>query len=133
MSFHDDLKKAQQQRATETVDISLAGNLYSIEISRLPGMQWAAIIAAAPPQDAADARLGYSPATAALAACKAHGRLLDAAGVPVADVDWGELFDAISGVEVQAVAAVWWGLNMGTPNDEVVALKKVSRPGSKTS
>ena len=134
MGLLDDFAKARADRPEPImVDVAIGDGLYKVEVTRLDGMAWAAIMAECPPEDAGSARLGYSPSAAALLACKRFARLFDAEGEPVADVDWGEVFAAISGVEVQAIAASWWALNMGDPNQRVVDLKKASAAGGVTS
>lgn len=132
MGLKEDLAAAKANRPQPVlVDIAIGDTLYKVEARRLDGMQWASIMAAAPPSDEGSARLGYSPSRAALHACRDYGRLLDEDSEPV-DADWAEVFDAISGVEVQAIAATWWALNAADPNQNVVALKKASAGGSKT-
>lgn len=138
------MARAQEGRPEPVlVDIAIGESLYKVEARRLDGMEWAAVMAEAPPVDEASARLGYSTHRGALIACRRHGRLLDAGGDPVTHLevdeegkpvplDWAVIFSAISGTEVGAIAAVWWALNMGDPNERVVALKKASAGGSTT-
>lgn len=146
MGWKDSLAKAKNAR-TETdpirQDIVLDEDLYQVEIRRLDGLDWAAITAEAPPETETDARLGYNTRKAALIACRRHGRLLDASGNPVPvehdedgeiiPVDWAGIFTAISGVEVQAIAAGWWAMNMHDPNQRVQQLKKASAAGGSMS
>lgn len=145
MGLKEDLARAKENRPQPVlVDIAIGDTLYQVETRRLDGMQWAAVLAEAPPTDAASARLGYSPAKGALQACRDYGRLLDADGTQITTLDvdddgnpvpldWAVVFDAISGVEIQAIAATWWALNSGDPNQRVVELKKASAGGSKTN
>lgn len=145
MGLKEDLAAAKAARPQPVlVDVALGDVLYKVEVRRLDGMEWAAVMAEAPPTDEGSARVGYSTHRGALIACKRHGRLLDAEGTPVthlgvdedgapAPLDWPAIFSAISGTEVGAIAAVWWALNMGDPNERVLALKKASAGGSKTS
>lgn len=142
MGLKDDLERARAERPQPVlVDIAVGESLYKVEVKRLDGMEWAAVMADAPPESPADARLGYAASKAALYACRKYGRLLDADDNPVveldddgnrADTDWDAVFKAISGVELQAIAATWWALNMGDPNQRVVDLKKASSGGGKT-
>ena len=113
--------------------VAVGDELYNVEVVRLDGMEWASIMAECPPTDEKGARLGYDSNKAALIACKRHSRLLDVEGEPVTDADWGDLFAAISGVEIQAIAAVWWALNMADPNQKVSDLKKSLAGGDVTS
>lgn len=143
MALSDDLAAAQAARPKPIlVDIAIGDSLYKVEVRRLDGMQWAGVIASAPPVDEMSVRLGYQPSKAALTACSMYSRLLDADGSPVTSmgvdengeplpVDWSAIFAAISGVEIQAIAATWWGLNNNDPNKNVLALKKASQGGSK--
>lgn len=134
MSFMDKLAKARAERPEPVlVPVAVGDELYSVEVMRLDGMDWAAITAECPPTDEKGARLGYDTNKAALVACRRHARLLDAEGEPVPDVEWSELFATISGVEIAAIAATWWALNMNDPNQRVVKLKKASAGGSATS
>ncbi len=134
MSFKDDLAAAKAAAVEPVlVDVAVGEALYRVEVVKLPGMQWAGVMAAAPPDDGVGARLGYDVYKAALIACKKYSRLLDSDGEPVADVDWDELFTAISGAEVSGIGATWWALNMAAPNKHVAALKKASAAGRKTS
>lgn len=134
MSFKDDLAKARADRPKPVLQaVAVGDELYQVEVMRLDGMAWAAVMAECPPTDAKGARLGYDSDKAALVACKRFSRLLDAEGEPVEDFDWADLFDTISGTEVAAIASIWWALNMSDPNDRVVQLKKASAGGSKTS
>lgn len=145
MGLNEDLAAAKASRPEPVlVDVVVNDALYRVETRRLDGMQWAAVMAAAPPTDSVSVMLGYSPAQGALVACREYGRLFDADGVeqdmsPVVGDDgvvlsdpWGDVFDAISGTEIQAVASSWWGRNAGDPNQRVEALKKASRGGGKT-
>lgn len=146
MSFKDALKRARDARPEPVLQpVALGDEIFNVEVSRLDGMEWAAIMAEAPPKDEKGARLGYDVNKAALIACKRHGRLLDDEGEPV-DMDvvrdkrgniiedpWVDLFTEISGVELHAIASIWWALNMQDPNDRVVALKKASAAGAKTN
>ena len=134
MSFKDALAKARASRPEPVLQsVAVGDELFQVEVRRLDGMEWAAITAECPPTDEKGARLGYDTNKAALVACRRHSRLLDEAGEPVEDVDWAELFSAISGAEVGAIAAIWWALNMHDPNERVVALKKASAGGNATS
>ncbi len=134
MSFKDDLAAAKAAREEPAlVDIAIGDALYQIETRRLDGMEWADIMADSPPNNDAAARLGFDVYRAAFLACKKHGRLLDAGGGEVPDVDWGDLFAAISGAEVSAIGATWWALNMANPNRRVASLKKTSQVASETS
>lgn len=134
MSFKDDVAAAKSARPEPVVvSVAVGDTLYGVETKRLDGMQWAAVMAAAPPSDEAGARLGYDTSKAALIACKQHSRLLDAEGEPVAEFEWNDLFNAISGTEIGAIAATWWALNMGDPNQKVIALKKARAEVSATS
>lgn len=146
MGLKEDLEAAKAKRPQPVyVDIAVGETLYKVEVRRLDGMQWAGVLASAPPTDVASARLGYSAREGALQACREYGRLLDSDdvaidmsvvrddhGVVVTD-PWADTFEAISGVEVQAIAASWWALNSGDPNKLVGELKKASAGGSKTS
>lgn len=144
MGLKEDLAWAKQNRPKPVlVSVAIGESLYQVEVRRLDGMQWAGVIASAPPGDEASARLGYSADKAALQACREYGKLLDDDGEQVTHfgvaedgtplpLNWVEIFDAISGVEVQAIAATWWALNAGDPNQRVVELKKASLGGSKT-
>lgn len=134
MSFKDALAKARAARPEPVLQpVAVGDALFQVEVRRLDGMEWAAITAECPPTDEKGARLGYDTNKAALVACRRYSRLLDEAGEPVEDVDWADLFSAISGAEVGAIAAIWWALNMHDPNERVVALKKASAGGSETS
>lgn len=127
MSFKDDLAAAKAARSeTVMVDVAIGESLYQIEVRRLDGMQWADIMADAPPNNEVAGRLGFDVYKAALIACRKYSRLLDADGNEVPDVDWGDLFAAISGAEVSGIGATWWALNMADPNRRVDALKKAS-------
>lgn len=142
MGLAEDLERAQGDRPDPVlVDVAIGGALYQIEVRRLDGMEWALVMAESPPT-AETLRLGYSPPRAALIACSRHGKLLDADGNRVTTLgvdddgnpiplDWAAIFTAISGVEIQAIAASWWGLNVGDPNEHVVQLKKASAGGSR--
>lgn len=141
MSFRDALERVRESRPEPTlVEVAVGDELFSVEVRRLDGMDWAAVMAECPPSGTGNVALGYDVTRAALLACQLHGRLLDAAGEPVDLGDksesrkaWSDLFTAVSGTEVRAIAASWWALNMRDPNERVVALKKASAGGVKTS
>lgn len=146
MSFQDALDKARAARPEPKLQaVAVGDELFNVEIMRLDGMDWAAITAECPPTDERGARLGYDTNKAALIACERYSRLLDAEGeavdmAPVKDeagniiaYPWRDLFKAVSGAEVGAIAATWWALNMNDPNTNVVALKKSLAGGGKTS
>ena len=134
MDFKDALAKARESRPEPVLQSVAVGEvLFQVEVRRLDGMEWAGVMAECPPSDEKGARLGYDTNKAALVACRRYSRLLDTEGEPVADVDWPGLFAELSGVEIGAIAAMWWALNMHDPNERVVALKKAWAAGSKTS
>ena len=134
MSFKDALKKAQAERPEPVmVDVEIGGELFAVEITRLDGMDWAAIMAECPPSDELSARLGYDMTAAGLLACKRFSRLLDSGGNPVEEVDWEALFKASAGLGVRGIAATWWMLNMKDPNERVAELKKALAAGERTS
>lgn len=115
------------------IEVVIGDSLYSIEVSRLDGMDWSAIMADATPTSVEGAGLGYEPSVGGVLACKRHGRLLDGDGVPVEAPDWDAVFAALSGVDARGVASAWWALNMRDPNKRVVALKKAWAAGGKMS
>lgn len=145
MSFEEDLAAAKAARPEPVVvSVAVGDSLYGVEVKRLDGMQWAEVMASAPPNDEAGARLGYDTSKAALAACRKYSRLLDGDGEPVdmspaikdgkpVSDPWRDMFTAISGTEIGAIAATWWALNAGDPNKKVIALKKARAAGSATS
>lgn len=146
MSFRDALAKARESRPEPVlVPVAVGDELFNVELRRLDGMDWAAVMAECPPSDEMGARFGYDPNKAARLACRRYARLLDADGEPVdmtvlrgedgelAEDPWADLFTEISGTEIGSIAATWWALNMKDPNDRVVALKKALAGGSKTS
>ena len=133
MSFKDALAQARASRPEPTlIPIAVGDDLYHEEIVRLDGMDWAGIVAECPITDVTQVRAGYDTAKAALLACTRHSRLLDG-DEPVEDVEWAELFDALSGEEVRGLAATWWTMNVLDPNVRVAELKKASAGGGKTS
>lgn len=134
MSFKDALAKARERRPKPVeVSVAVGDELFKVEVARLDGMDWAAVMAECPPTDKKAARLGYDTNKAALVACERYSRLLDAGGEPVEDVDWVDLFATLSGAEIGAIAATWWATNMHDPNQRVVDLKKASMGGGRTS
>lgn len=134
MSFKESAQKARDSRPEPVkVSVAVGDDLFEVEVMRLDGMDWAAVMAECPPTDEKGVRLGYDSNKAALLACKRHSRLLNAEGEPDDEVDWDELFKIISGVEIGAIAATWWATNMNDPNQRVVALKKALAGGGKTS
>lgn len=145
MSFKDALAKARDSRPEpKRVAVAVGDDLFNVEVMRLDGMDWAAVMAECPPSDEKGARLGYDTNKAALIACKRFSRLLDAEDEPVdmslvvkddkvVESPWDDLFTTISGVEIGAIAATWWALNMNDPNNRVVELKKSLAGGVKTS
>jgi len=144
VGLKEDLNRAKQNRPEPVlVDIVIGDTLYRVDARRLDGMEWAGVMAESPPTDEGSARLGFSTHRAALIACTRFSTLYDADGEPVRHIetdeqgnplplDWGLIFSAISGIEVQALAATWWALNAGDPNQRVVDLKKSSAGGGKT-
>lgn len=145
MSFKEALAKARAERPEPILQaVAVGDELYQVEMMRLDGMDWAAVMAECPPLDEKSARLGYDSNRAALVACKRHSRLLDADGEAV-DMEtvvkdgevvsdpWADLFQTISGAEIGALAAVWWALNMNDPNQRVIALKKALSAGVRTN
>lgn len=134
MKFQDALAKARADRPEPVaVEVALGDALFQVEVKRLDGMEWAAIMAECPPRDDLMARLGYDMTSAGLIACKRFSRLLDAEGDEVSDVDWDALFAALDGSGVRGIAATWWMLNMKDPNDRVAELKKALAAGERTS
>lgn len=146
MTFKDKLAAARASRPAPVLQaVAVDGELFSVEVRRLDGMEWSGVTAECPPADEMGARLGYDTKKAALIACRRFSRLLDSAGDPVdmsvqldengnPDYDpWVDLFGTLAGVEVDAIAATWWALNAHDPNQQVVALKKALAAGGKTS
>lgn len=133
MSFKDALAKARAERPAPTlVPVAVGDELYNVEVVRLDGMDWAGVVAECPISDPAQARLGFDANKAALLACSRYARLLDG-DEPVEDVEWPDLFQALSGEEVRGLAATWWSMNVFDPNQRVAELKKASAGGGKTS
>lgn len=143
MSLKDALAKARESRPEPIlIPVAVGDGLYQIDVMRLDGMDWAAVMAAAPPMDDIGVKLSYDTSRGALVACARHSRLLDMDGDPVVEyddngavipTDWVGLFGVISGSEATRIAATWWALNMNDPNKHVEALKKASAGGGKTS
>lgn len=134
MSFKDAVARAKADRPEPVlVDVAVGETYFKVEVMRLDGAKWASVLAECPPTSELGASLGYESYKAALVACRRHSRLLTPEGESVSDVVWPDLFDAISGAEIGAIAATWWHLNMKDPNDRVVALKKAFSGGSMTS
>ncbi len=146
MSLKDALAKARESRPEPVLQAVVVGDdLFQVELRRLDGMDWAGVTAECPPTDESGARYGYDINKAALIACRRFSRLLDSDGEPVdmsvtrdakgavTDDPWANVFKAISGAEIGAIAAMWWGLNMLDPNTRVVELKKALAGGGKTS
>lgn len=134
MSFRELMDKARAQKPDPVrVDVTAAGELFQVEVSRLDGMDWSGIMVECPPRNQKLSGLGCDLPRAALLACERHGRLLNSDGEEVPDVVWEELFEVLSGIDVQGIAAVWWSLNMRDPNQRVVDLKKALSGGSRTS
>lgn len=134
MSFKDALERARAGRPEpKLVQVAVGDELYQVEVKRLDGMDWAAVMADCPPTSTKDVALGYDTSKAALLASKKYSRLLDSEGEPVEGLDWNDLFAEISGIEIGALAATWWAMNVNDPNQRVVALKKASAGGGKTS
>lgn len=140
MSFKESVAKARaEQPEPALVPVAVGEDLYEVEVTRLPGMEWSAIMVDAPPTGN-DRVFGFDLNKGALLACQRHARLLDAEGEPVdmsqgedASDPWEDLFDTISGQEVSIIAATWWALNVNDPNQRVVELKKSLTGGGKTS
>lgn len=141
MGYREAAERAKQNRPEPVIQaFVLDDELYHVPIRRLDGQDWALVTAEAPPEVARDARLGFNTRKAAMIACGRHAQLLDADKNPVpaeydedgkrVPVDWGMIFAAISGTEVDAIAAIWWAMNVSDPNERVVAAKKASAGGS---
>lgn len=143
MSLTDALAKARESRPEPIlITVAVGEELFQVECKRLDGMDWAAVMAAAPPRDDIGVKLSYDIGRGALVACARHSRLLDSEGNLVVErdeqgavipTDWAGIFAAISGSETNQLAATWWALNMNDPNKHVEALKKASAGGRKTS
>lgn len=127
MTFIEDLAAAKAQRpAPILVPVALGEALYRVEVKRLPGTAWDSIMARCPARSEQHFAVGYDTGKAAVLASREHGRLLDADGALVEGADWDGLFEVISGIELRAIAAAWWGLNVNDPDQAVTALKKAS-------
>lgn len=127
MSFWDDLAAAKKQRPEPIlVPVAVGESMYQVEVSRLPGMTWDAIMSRCPARLEQHFAVGYDTGKAALVASREHGHLRDADGELVEGADWDGLFDVISGIELRAIAAAWWGQNVNDPDQAVTALKKAS-------
>lgn len=137
MSFAEDLAAAKnaalETPETAEVPITVNGKLYTVRVKRVPGIGWDDIVARCPARAEAHFRVGYDTGRATRIALEEHGVLLDADGADVDEVNWGEILEVVSGVEIRAISAAWWGLNEQEPNNLVVALKKASRGGDSTS
>jgi hypothetical protein len=127
MSFKDDLAAAKKLRPEPIlVPVAVGESMYQVEVSRLPGTTWDAIMSRCPARSEQHFAVGYDTGKAAVVASTEHGRLLAADGEAVVDPDWDGLFEVISGIELRAIAAAWWGQNVNDPDQAVTALKKAS-------
>lgn len=146
MSFQDDVAKSRQVPSeVEPVEVFVGDTMYRVEAKRLPGMEWAAVIADAPVTSPGHRAYGFDTAAAAVVACRKHGRLLDESGDPVdmsvlrdeagrvVSDPWADLFASISHDEVRGVEAAWWTANVGEPRGRIEALKKARLAGTATS
>lgn len=143
MSLKDDLEAAKSsQPGPVLVPVTINGALYQVETKRLPGTVWDGIVARCPARAEQHFLVGYDTGRATRIALQEHGRLLNAEGDAVdtspkldergnaVDDPWGDVLEAISGVELRAVSAAWWGLNEQDPDAMVTALKKASAGGA---
>lgn len=125
MSLKDSLTNAQADEPESTrVPVSIGGDLYFVECSRLPGTVWDAIVARSPAITETHWRRGYDAGTATALACLEHARLYGEDGSAEEDVDWPQVLSAISGTELRSISAAWWTHNEGDPKSKVDALKK---------
>ena len=130
MKFADALKTVKKDAPTINVPIAIGDHLLHLVCKRLPGTVWAEIISRSPATTEHHMLTGYNTEKAARLATTEHATLIDSEGEPVTDVDWPTLFDTISGVELRALAAAWWGLNEQDPSKRVEQLKKALKTGS---
>lgn len=121
----DALAKAQTAEPESTrVPVSIGGDLFFVECSRLPSTVWDGIIARSPVLTVTHARRGYDAGNATVLACMEHGKLVDTDEQAEDDVDWASVFSSISGSELRSISAAWWAHNEGDPDSAVEALKK---------
>lgn len=143
MTYREKLAKMREARPEPVmVPFVLDDELFHVDVRKLDGMDWAAVTADALPVTALDHRLGFSTIRAALLACEKYSTLHDAEQVPVPEewekgekipTDWRGIFDEISEEELNAIAALWWGMNSRDPNRRAGELKKALAGGGKTS
>lgn len=131
MSLKDDLEAAKANPvAPVRVPVTVNGTLYEVECSRLESTVWDGIVARSPARAEQHFRVGYDTGKASVIAMTEHGRIYGPDGEAETDVDWEGFIARISGVELRAISAAWWGLNEDDPNSAVIALKKASEGGA---
>lgn len=131
MGLKEDLEAAKNaQTEPVLVPVSIGGVLYQVEATRLPGTAWDGIVARCPARAEQHFHVGYDTGRATALALKEHGRLLTADGADAGETDWDAVLDTISGVELRAISAAWWGLNEQDPDQMVIALKKALAGGA---
>lgn len=125
------LERAEAEPAPQSapVDVTLGGELVTLRFTQLPGKQWAAITAMAPPDLNAflDREYGYGVRQASLAAAPLSGvRVTEDGDVALTADQWKRLLDTLPGHDLTKVAEAVWDLNEWTPQKRVIDLKKAS-------
>ena len=137
MSFSDLLKSAKAaERESRTVQVTVGGELVSITVSELPGLDWATITAKYPPRvdSPADRGVGFNAHAVSVDAAKVNGVVeFDGEETRPSDEDWDDLFASLGGHDFNQVCDAVFYLNEWLPRQRVTAAKKALKGSSKKS
>lgn len=124
-----------QARLDELANAS-ADSLLTVRLTRLPGRDWSVLTSKCQvrPDVAIDRHYGYNYDAACEAAARyrdpsgvSYGhRLEDGEPVEIADDEWGDLFDVLSGSDIGKIRDAVWELNEFEPEQRLNALVKGS-------
>lgn len=103
--------------------------LITLRFTRLPGREWAALTSKHPvrPDVPIDRHYGYNyDAVSEAAAAESGVRAEGDEEIPLTSEEWAELFDVLSGADIEDIRDAVWALNEWEPNQRLQALVKAS-------
>lgn len=127
-----------ESTVTDTVDVVMAGQLVTVEVSKLLPDDWQVLVLSNPPRSnvASDARIGYDQDRLPRAY---PAEKVKVAGESVDQDTWADTFAVLDNVHRNNVATLIWGVNVFQAVKELQELGKApavrssSSPGNRES
>lgn len=123
------IERRTAEPVTETVDVLVGVEVWSLRFSEMDALEWANVIALNPqrPGSNIDRQFGYNYDGAAMTAAPLSGVRVDGETVlKLSESQWVKVFRAISGHDFEKLSNAVWGLNEIQPMRRLAEAKKAS-------